>query len=51
MLLQNTMGVAITKHREYNREGLTCFLQVERGKVRELEHHEAAARGLLTEKY
>lgn len=51
LVIPNTMGVAVTKHREYNREGTRCYLHIERGKVRELEHNEAAARGLLQEEY
>lgn len=51
LLIPNTMGVAVMKHREYNREGLRCYLHVDKGKVRELEHNEAAARGLLEETY
>lgn len=52
MLMQNTMAISIMKHREYgNREGQRCYLHIARGKVRELELNEAAARGLLAEKY
>jgi hypothetical protein len=51
MILPNTMGVAVMKHREYNREGERAYLHVEYGKVRELEHSEAAARGLIGERY
>jgi hypothetical protein len=51
LILPHTMGVGIMKHREYNREGHTCYLHVNYGKVRELEHSEAAARGLIGERY